>query len=115
MITLYGINNCDTIRKARRWLQTQQIDFIFHDFRKQGLEQSLLESWIDELGWEVLINRRGTTWRQLPDEKKAISQRSEAITLLLEYPAIIKRPVLDLGNSRKIGFKEADYQAYFEQ
>ncbi|MEH6824836.1 MAG: ArsC family reductase [Motiliproteus sp.] len=113
MITLYGISNCDTIKKARKWLQTQAIDYQFHDYRKQGLERQQLETWADELGWEALLNRRGTTWRQLPEASKEQIDREQAITLMLAQPAMIKRPLLDLGSSRKLGFKESEYQGYF--
>jgi Spx/MgsR family transcriptional regulator len=111
MITLYGIPNCDTIRKARRWLKEHQVDYRFHDFRKEGLDKAQLTEWVDELGWEVLLNKRGTTWRKLSDEQKASISRDNAIELMLEYPAMIKRPVLDTGQRRLIGFKEQQYQS----
>jgi len=113
MITLYGISNCDTIKKAKRWLDAHAIDYQFHDYRKQGLTRQQLEVWAEELGWEALLNRRGTTWRSLPDEQKQRIDRELAITLMLEQPAMIKRPLLDLCSSRKLGFSEADYQSYF--
>ncbi|MFT6917061.1 MAG: arsenate reductase [Motiliproteus sp.] len=113
MIRLYGISNCDTIKKAKRWLDARQIEYQFHDYRKQGLERQQLETWVDELGWEALLNRRGTTWRKLPDASKDTIDRDQAITLMLEQPAMIKRPLLDLGDSRKLGFTDADYQTYF--
>ncbi|MEH6469620.1 MAG: ArsC family reductase [Halopseudomonas sp.] len=113
MTTLYGISNCDTIKKARKWLDGQNVDYRFHDYRKQGLERDQLEAWADELGWEALLNRRGTTWRQLPEDTKAAVDRDQAIDLMLQQPAMIKRPLLDLGHSRKLGFKEAEYLSYF--
>lgn len=113
MITLYGISNCDTIKKARAWLGNNGIEYIFHDYRKQGLERDQLEAWSDELGWESLLNRRGSTWRQLPESIRATINRDQAISLMLEHPAMIKRPLLDLGQSRKLGFKDTDYQSYF--
>ena len=113
MITLYGISNCDTIKKARAWLSNNEIEYTFHDYRKQGLERDQLEAWVDELGWESLLNRRGTTWRQLPESIRATVDRNQAISLMLEQPAMIKRPLLDLGQSRKLGFKDSDYQSYF--
>ena len=113
MITLYGISNCDTIKKARAWLSNNEIEYTFHDYRKQGLERDQLEAWADELGWESLLNRRGTTWRQLPESIRASVDRDQAISLMLEQPAMIKRPLLDLGQSRKLGFKDSDYQSYF--
>tara|TARA_R110002095_G_scaffold207781_1_gene193062 strand:+ start:1950 stop:2291 length:342 start_codon:yes stop_codon:yes gene_type:complete len=113
MITLYGISNCDTIKKARAWLSNNEIEYTFHDYRKQGLERDQLEAWVDELGWESLLNRRGTTWRQLPESIRATVDRNQSISLMLEQPAMIKRPLLDLGQSRKLGFKDSDYQSYF--
>ncbi len=114
MITLYGISNCDTIRKARKWLQQQDIDYQFHDYRKQGLDAGMLNRWADELGWEALLNRRGTTWRQLPEAQKQDLTRDRAITLMLEHPAMIKRPLLDLGECRQLGFSAADYSRLFD-
>ncbi|WP_299182747.1 ArsC family reductase [uncultured Neptuniibacter sp.] len=111
MITLYGIPNCDTIKKARKWLESNQIEYRFHDFRKDGLDAERLNSWVDELGWELLLNKRGTTWRQQPDEVKNQIDQSSAIALMLEYPAMIKRPVLDTGDVRKVGFKDTEYSA----
>ncbi|WP_207061741.1 ArsC family reductase [Motiliproteus sp. SC1-56] len=113
MVTLYGIPNCDTIKKARRWLEAQGIDYRFHDYRKDGLSLEQLNAWGEELGWEALLNRRGTTWRQLPAATREHIDREQALNLMLEQPAMIKRPLLDLGSVRKLGFKEADYQSYF--
>lgn len=113
MITLYGIPNCDTIKKAKKWLESQGVEYQFHDFRKDGLDASLLETWVDELGWETLLNKRGTTWRQLDSAIKDNIDRNSAITAMLDSPAMIKRPVLDLGDKRVVGFKEADYQTLF--
>ncbi|PPC74901.1 ArsC family reductase [Pokkaliibacter plantistimulans] len=109
MITLYGIKNCDTIKKARKWLEAQQLDYRFHDYRVDGLTQEQLTSWCDELGWQALLNTRGTTWRGLSDEQKSDMDSQRAIALMLEQPALIKRPLLDTGSSRHLGFKEADY------
>lgn len=113
MIILYGISGCDTIKKARRWLSEAGIDHQFHDFRKNGLDQAQLEQWADELNWENLLNRRGTTWRKLPEEQKIAMNRELAIYLMLEYPAMIKRPLLDTGDQRILGFSEANYQELF--
>lgn len=113
MITLYGISNCDTVRKARKWLDNNGIDYRFHDFRKDGLAAEQLHAWSEELGWESLLNRRGTTWRQLPEAERDGVDRQRAEALMLTHPAMIKRPLLDLGSARKLGFKEADYQTYF--
>lgn len=111
MITLYGIPNCDTIKKARKWLEVQGVEYRFHDFRKDGLEPAQLQSWADELGWEVLLNKRGTTWRQQPEDVKQNIDQASAIALMLEQPAMIKRPVLDTGAVRKVGFKDTEYAA----
>lgn len=113
MPTLYGISNCDTIRKAKKWLEANGVDYQYHDFRKNGLDADQLKSWVNELGWEVLLNKRGTTWRQQPDDVKNNIDEASAIELMLENPAIIKRPVLDLGDRRVVGFKEADYDSFF--
>ena len=111
MITLYGIANCDTVRKARRWLDGHGIAYRFHDLRKDGVGEPLLRAWTEELGWEVLLNRRGTTWRAVPDAVKAGLDADAAIRLMLEMPAIIKRPVLDLGDRRVVGFSESHYRS----
>lgn len=106
MITVYGIPNCDTVKKARTWLADNGLDFSFHDFRKDGLAAETLESWIAELGRDVLINRRGTTWRKLTDAEKQVDSDADAVALLLANPAMIKRPVIDLGARRLVGFTE---------
>ncbi|MGI9279964.1 MAG: ArsC family reductase [Endozoicomonas sp.] len=114
MITLYGISNCDTIRKARKWLTAADIEYCFHDYRKDGLDKASLQKWSDELGWEALLNRRGTTWRQLPEEQKASVDATSAIELMLEQPAMIKRPLLDTGSKRVLGFSDKQYQELFQ-
>jgi len=113
MTTLFGIKNCDTIKKARNWLSEHDIEFQFHDYRTDGLEQSQLEQWCHELGWEQLLNRRGTTWRKLPDEIKDTIDENSAIALMLEQPAMIKRPLLDTGTQRLLGFKATEYETLF--
>ena len=113
MITLYGIRNCDTMKKARRWLDEHGIDYRFHDYRKDGLEREQLEAWVDELGWETLLNRRGTTWRKLPEQVRNSIDRDTAIDIMLEHPALIKRPLLDLGTQRHVGFNPDTYTALF--
>jgi Spx/MgsR family transcriptional regulator len=114
-ITMYGIANCDTIKKARKWLDREGIDFVFHDYRKQGLDADLLQKWIDALGWEVLLNRRGSTWRKLPDDVKENIERNSAIEVMLENPAIIKRPLLDRNGKFHSGFSDAQYREIFER
>jgi len=113
MITLYGIPNCDTVRKARRWLDAHEINYQFHNFRKEGLTASQLQSWVAELGWETLLNRRGTTWRKLPEQERSGINQSIAIQLMLDNPTLIKRPILDLGTSCHTGFSETLYQKLF--
>lgn len=117
MITFYGIKNCDTIKKARRAIEQRGIDYQFHDYRLQGLTPELLNSFIDALGWEVLLNKRGTTWRQLdPARQATITDRDRAVDLLLEYPAMIKRPLLVTpGKPILLGFDETSYQRYLSE
>ena len=114
-VTMYGIANCDTIKKARKWLDREGIEYVFHDYRKQGLDADLLYKWIDALGWEVLLNRRGTTWRKLPEHAKENIDRNSALEIMLENPAIIKRPLLDKNSSFHAGFSEAQYREIFER
>jgi len=113
MVTLYGIANCDTVRKARRWLEAQGVDYRFHDFRKDGLVREQLEAWASELGWEQLLNRRGITWRKLPEELRSGIDQAGAVQVMLEHPAIIKRPLLDLGRRRILGFSPDLYTELF--
>ncbi|WP_026374665.1 ArsC family reductase [Aestuariibacter salexigens] len=113
MITLYGISNCDTIKKARNWLQAENIYFKFHDYRKDGISQDMLEQFESQLGWESLLNKRGTTFRQLSDEQKQGLNRERAIALMLAHPAMIKRPVLVKHDTCHLGFKPDQYQAIF--
>lgn len=110
---LYGISNCDTIRKARRYLDEQQIPYEFHDYRKNGLTLEMLEQFEQQLGWEALINKRGTTYRQLSDEQKQSLDRENALALMLEYPAMIKRPLLVANDQYLLGFNPASYQQFF--
>ena len=112
-VTLYGISSCDTIRKAKTWLENQRIEFEFHDYRKQGLEQQLLQSMISALGWEAMLNRRGTTWRSLPDTVKDQIDQASAMRLMLDNPAIIKRPILAIHNQLHVGFSDQQYQEIF--
>jgi arsenate reductase len=107
MITVYGIANCDTCRKARKWLDQAGIAHRFHDFRKDGLEAGPVEAWSDEIGLEKLVNRRGTTWRSLPDEQKDRLEAGDATALMVENPTLLKRPVIDLGDRRLVGFDAA--------
>ncbi|MBK0468825.1 ArsC family reductase [Klebsiella aerogenes] len=117
MLTMYGIKNCDTIKKARRWLETHQIDYRFHDYRVDGLDRELLNTFIAELGWEALLNTRGTTWRKLDESVRAgIDNADAAAALMLEMPAIIKRPLLCApGKPMLLGFSEANYEKFINE
>lgn len=113
-ITLYGIPNCDTVKKARTWLTDHQHDFTFHDFKKQGLQHATVEHWLTQLPWDVLVNKKGTTWRALSDERKAgIVDTASALELMLENPSIIKRPVLDVDGRFSVAFSDAQYTTLF--
>ena len=114
---MYGIKNCDTIKKARNYLSTSGIDFHFHDYRADGLDAALLQSFIDQLGHDVLLNTRGTTWRQLPEaERDAIRDAASAKALMLAHPALIKRPVLAAPDGTLlVGFKEPVYHAFIQE
>ena len=113
---LYGIPNCDTVRKARRWLSDHGIQAIFHDFRKDGVDENQLRAWITQVGWEALVNRRGATWRQLPDAvKHQVNNAQAAIALMRENPSVIKRPVLEANGVLQIGFDEPAYHALLKQ
>jgi Spx/MgsR family transcriptional regulator len=112
--TLFGIKNCDTVKKARNWLESHAIDYQFHDFRSDGLTEKQLKAWIAELGWEQLVNKRSTTWKQLPPATREQMDEALAITTMLANPTLIKRPVLDTGDERSVGFKEAAYASLFK-
>lgn len=109
MITMYGIPNCDTVKKARVWLDQHGVDYAFHDYKKAGADRAKLEQWADEHSWETVLNRAGTTFRKLPDADKANLDRDKAVALMLAQPSMIKRPVLDLGDRRLVGFKPEAY------
>ena len=113
MITIYGIKNCDTMKKAMRWLEDHCIDFSFHDYRKDGLDSNQLMAWEKELGWETLLNRRGMLWRKLPADVRDTMNRKNALQCMQDNPGIIKRPLLDLGDRRVVGFKPEDYEQLF--
>lgn len=109
-ITLYGIRNCDTMRKACAWLVEHKIEYAFHDYKTAGIAAERLQGWCKELGWETLLNRSGATFRKLPDADKQGLTESKAIALMLAQPSMIKRPVLDLGKQRLVGFKPEPYE-----
>jgi arsenate reductase len=108
-VTIYGIKNCDTMKKARAWLDEHGIAYAFHDYKAVGIERQLLESWARSVGWETLLNRAGTTFRKLPDEAKNGLSEKKAIALMLGQPSMIKRPVLDVGGELLVGFKPETY------
>lgn len=119
-ITLYGIPNCDTVKKARVWLDDNKIAFMFHNFKKDGLTSSVVEEWLTKLDLDTIINRKGTTWRALTDEQKQSANDTQtAIALILEYPSIIKRPVLTIQSQKKIdisvGFKPELFTSIFKR
>ena len=113
MVTLYGIPNCDTVKKARVWLEARGGAYVFHDYKKSGVDRAWLERWIDEHGWETVLNRAGTTFRRLPEADRTGVDRERAVSLMLAQPSMIKRPVLDLGDRTVVGFKPDLYAAVF--
>lgn len=108
---LYGIKACDTMKKARTWLDQQGLNYEFHDYKSAGIDRAHLEAWCNEHGWQTVLNRAGTTFRKLDDEQKADLDQAKAIELMLAQPSMIKRPVLDLGSKTLIGFKPDIYAA----
>jgi arsenate reductase len=107
--TMYGIKNCDTIKKARAWLDAHDVEYGFHDYKASGIDRDRLQTWCKALGWEVLLNRAGTTFRKLPDADRNGLDERKAIALMLAQPSMIKRPVLDLGGRLLVGFKAETY------
>jgi Spx/MgsR family transcriptional regulator len=111
-ITLYGISNCDTVKKARAWLAEEGVEYTFHDFRKQGLPADRVEAWLREIGWEKLLNRKGTTWRKLDAAAQSgITDATSARALMLAQPSIIRRPVIEWGRQTTVGFDPDAYRA----
>jgi len=113
-ITLYGITNCDTVKRARAWLAEQGVDYAFHDFKKSGVPADRLARWMGAAGWERLLNRQGTTWRKLDDEEKqAVTDEASARALMLRQPSVIKRPVVEWGDgSLTVGFSPAEWEQH---
>jgi arsenate reductase len=109
MTKIYGIKNCDTMKKARTWLDGHKVDYSFHDYKASGIDKPTLESWTKKVGWEILLNRAGTTFRKLPDADREALNEKKALALMAEQPSMIKRPVLDLGRKRLVGFKPETY------
>jgi arsenate reductase (glutaredoxin) len=112
-VTIYGIKNCDTMKKARAWLDAHGIGYVFHDYKTAGADRALLQGWCRQLGWEALLNRAGTTFRALPDADKTALDENKAIALMAANPSMIKRPVLVTGGEIVAGFKPERYQALF--
>ena len=108
---IYGIPNCDTMKKARAWLESQGVAYEFHDYKKAGIERSKLEAWLKAVGWEVLLNRAGTTFRKLPESARSGLTEAKATRLMLEQPSMIKRPVLERGKTLLVGFNPETYAA----
>ncbi len=113
MIEIYGIKNCDTVRKARRWLDEAKVDYRFHDFREDGLETDVVATWLDTLGHDVLVNKRSTTWKQLDDREREQAVGDGAAALLTEHPTLIKRPVLIVNDQLHVGFSAPRYADIF--
>jgi Spx/MgsR family transcriptional regulator len=112
-LTLYGIKNCDTVRKARKWLEVENIDYTFHDFRDDGLTTETVSQWANIVGWETLFNKRSTSFRGLSDADKIDITQDKAIALMVQHPTLIKRPVLVNQSNILVGFKAEQYQAWF--
>jgi arsenate reductase (glutaredoxin) len=109
-VTIYGIKNCDTMKKARGWLDKHKVDYVFHDYKSAGIERAKLETWANKAGWETLLNRAGTTFKKLPDKDKDGVTEKKALALMLAQPSMIKRPVLELsGGKLLVGFKPEHY------
>ena len=111
--TIYGIKACETMKKARSWLEANGVDHAFHDYKTAGIERKTLEGWVKKVGWEKLLNRAGTTFRKLPDADKEGIDEAKALDLMLAKPSMIKRPVLETGRDLLVGFKPEDYAAKF--
>lgn len=109
-IVLYGIKNCDTVKKARKWLEKNGVEYQFHDFREDGMADVPLRDWLEEFGWQEVLNRRSTSWRALSDAQKNGMDNPSALSLACEAPTLIKRPVTVCGGETRFGFKEATYQ-----
>jgi Spx/MgsR family transcriptional regulator len=114
-VTLHGIKNCDTMKKARAWLDAAGVDYAFHDYKTQGIARAMLESWVAQVGWEALLNRAGTTFRKLPEAEKQGLDAARAIALMLAQPSMIKRPVLEQAGALTLGFSPEAYARVFAQ
>lgn len=110
-VTVFGIANCDSVKKARKWLDANDVSYDFHDYKKKGIDKPTLSQWCKTLGWEMLLNKRGTTWRKLPDADKEGLTQARAIQLMLDNTSLIKRPVIDTGTQLLAGYDEAQYSS----
>jgi arsenate reductase len=111
MLTLYGIANCDTVKKARAWLEQHGVDYHFHDYRKAGIDAATLKRWCREFGYESVVNQRGTTWRKLSESARSNLNEARALRLMQEQPSLIKRPLADTGSRLLLGFNENSYRS----
>jgi arsenate reductase len=109
MIILYGIKNCDTVKKARAWLDSHAVAYDFHDYKRAGIDRARLQRWASKAGWAALLNRAGTTFRKLPEADKAVGDENTAIELMIAHPTLIKRPILEVGEQVLVGFKPDVY------
>jgi arsenate reductase (glutaredoxin) len=112
-VTIYGIKTCDTMKKARDWLAAHGVAVAFHDYKASGIDRAHLQAWAGQVGWEVLLNRSGTTFKALPEERKQGLTEARAIALMIEQPSMIKRPVLDIDGALLVGFKPEQYEKAF--
>jgi Spx/MgsR family transcriptional regulator len=113
-VTIYGIKNCDTMKKARTWLEEHDVAYDFHDYKASGIDRAHLEKWTQEASWETVLNRAGTTFRKLPDDARENLDREKAIALMLEQPSMIKRPVVEADGKLLVGFKPEIYGGFFK-
>ncbi|NND67609.1 MAG: ArsC family reductase [Halioglobus sp.] len=113
MITVYGIKNCDTVKKARKWLDARSVEYTFHDVREDGLDREAVADWIEELGWENLVNKRSTSWKALDQKARDNMDAKTAVGAVMSHPTLIKRPLLDTGKARYTGFSAASYEKIF--
>lgn len=112
-VTLYGIKNCDTMKKARAWLDAHGVAYAFHDYKAHGIAEERVRGWVDRLGWETVLNRAGTTFRKLPDAEKTAIDADKAVALMVAQPSMIKRPILEHGDALAAGFTPERYGALF--
>ena len=115
MITMYGIKNCDTIKKARNFVDNSRVSYSFHDYKVSGIEEGKLREWVADHGWETILNRSGTTFRALPEGDRAHIDADKAVLLMMGNPSMIKRPILDVGGRTVVGFKASTYEAALEK